>query len=109
VTGNVVVTQHPSVRMPNSSVKMSRTVWWFKLNSLPITVTVKCRSHLTTALTLVILPSVFYVQCLPERGSFSTNSKPSKILYAASKPVPSIQHALHFPILICRKFMLCIH
>jgi hypothetical protein len=36
VTGSVVVMQHPSVRMPSTSVKMPWTVWWFRFNSLPI-------------------------------------------------------------------------
>jgi hypothetical protein len=42
----------------------------------------KCRSDLTRALTLVTFSSVFDVQVLPERGSSSTRSRPSKILYA---------------------------
>ena len=38
-------------RMPNSSVQMLWTVWWFKFNSLPIILIVKRRSDLTRALT----------------------------------------------------------
>ena len=39
---------------------------------------VKRRSDLTTGLALVTFSSVFDVQVLPERGSFSTFSRPSK-------------------------------
>jgi hypothetical protein len=104
VTGSVVVMQHPSGRMTSSSEKMSLTVWWFKFNLLPIIVTVKCRSDLTTALILVIFSSVFDMQGLPKRGSSYTISQPSKMLYAT--PVLSIELTFHKPILIFRKFLL---
>jgi len=45
---------------------------------VPITLTVKRRSDLTRALTLVTFSSVFEVQVLPERGLSSTLSRPSK-------------------------------
>jgi hypothetical protein len=82
VTGSIVVMQHPSVRMPNSLVKMSWTVWWFKFNSLLIILTVKCRSDLTRVPTLVTFSSIFDVQSLPEQGSSFTISRPSNKLSA---------------------------
>jgi len=39
--------------MPHSSVKMSWTAWWFEFKSLPIILTLKRRSDLKWALTLV--------------------------------------------------------
>ena len=64
--------------MPSSKVKISWTVWQFKFNTLLIILTVKHRSDLTRSLTLVTFLSVFDVQGLPERGSSSTLSRPSK-------------------------------
>jgi len=49
-----------------------------QIHPLPIILTGKCRSDLTRALALVIFSSVFDVQGLPERGLFSTFSRPSK-------------------------------
>ena len=60
--------------MPSSSVKMPWTVWSFKFNSLPIILSIKLRSDLTRALTLVTYSSVFDMQGLLERGSSSTLS-----------------------------------
>jgi hypothetical protein len=82
VTRSIVVIQYPSVHMPNSLVKMSWIVWWFKFNPLPIIVTVKCQSDFMRALTLATFSSVFDVQGLPEWGSSFTLSRPSKMLYA---------------------------
>ena len=65
-------------RMPNSSVRMSWMVWWFKFNLLPIILTVKHWSYLMRALILVTFSSVFDVQGLPERGLSATLSRPSK-------------------------------
>jgi hypothetical protein len=79
---NVVVMQHPSVHSPSSLGKLSWMVWWLKFNSLLIILTVKCQSDLMTAITLVTFSSIVYVQGLPERGSSSTISWPSKMLYA---------------------------
>jgi hypothetical protein len=109
VTGSIVVMQYPIVCMPNSSVKMSWTAWWFTFNPLPITVTVKCRSDFTRALTLVTFSSIFDMQGLSEQNSTFIISWPSKMLYATQKPVPSIQHALHKPILRFLKFLLFFH
>jgi len=64
--------------VPSSKVKISWTVWRFKFNTLLIILTVKRRSDLTRSLTLVTFSSVFDVQGLPERGSSSTHSRPSK-------------------------------
>jgi len=64
--------------MPSSKVKISWTVWQFKFNTLLIILTVKRRSDLTRSLTLVTFSSVIDVQGLPERGSSSTHSRPSK-------------------------------
>jgi len=81
--------QHPSVRnlWPDTmnpfyesfkDFTWTRTVWPFKFNTLLIILTVKRRSDLTRSLTLVTFSSVFDVQGLPERGSSSTLSRPSK-------------------------------
>jgi len=64
--------------MPSSKVKISWMVWRFKFNTLLIILTVKRRSYLTRALTLVTFSSVFDVQGLPERRSSSTLPRPSK-------------------------------
>ena len=64
--------------MPSSKVKISWTVWRFKFKTLLIILTVKRVSDLTRSLTLVTFSSVFHVQGLPERGSSSTLSRPSK-------------------------------
>ena len=62
--------------------KFRGTVWRFKFNALLIIPTVKRLSDLTRSLTLVTFSSVFDVQSLPEAGSSSTPSRPSKnILY----------------------------
>jgi hypothetical protein len=74
---------HPRVRMPNSWVKMSWMVWWIKFNSLPIIVTVKCRSDLTRA------GHIFF--CF-----WSARSSRTRFTF-------------HKPILIFRKFMLRFH
>jgi hypothetical protein len=80
LTGSIVVMQHPSVCISSSSVRMSWTVWWFKFKSLPIIVTVRCRSDLMRALPLVTFSSVFDVQGLPERCPY-TIPRPSEMLY----------------------------
>ena len=64
--------------MPISKVKISWTVWRIKFNTLLIILTVKRRSDLTRSITLVTFSSVFDVQGLPQRGSSSTFSRPSK-------------------------------
>jgi hypothetical protein len=53
-----------------------------KFNSLPIKVNVKRRSDFTRGRTLVTFSSVFDLQGLPERGSPSITSRPTKMLYA---------------------------
>ena len=78
MTGSFVVMQHPSVRnlWPGMMNPFSES---FKdLTIVPIIVTVKRRSDLTSALTLVTFSSVFDMQDLPERCSSSTLSRPSK-------------------------------
>jgi hypothetical protein len=82
VTGSVVMMQHPSVCLPNSSVKMLWMVWWFKFNSLPIIVTDICQSDRMRAFTLVIFSSIIDMQGLLEWGSASMISQPYKMLYA---------------------------
>jgi len=64
--------------MLSYKVKISWTVWQLKFNTQLIILTVKRRSDLTRSLILVIFSSVFDVQGLPERGSSSTHSRPSK-------------------------------
>ena len=82
VTGRIAVMQHPGVRnlWPDTMNLLSKswTVWRFKFNTLLIILTVKRRSDLTRSLTLVTFSSVFDVQGLPQRGSSSTLSRPSK-------------------------------
>jgi len=95
--------------MPSSKVKISWTVWRFKFNTLLIILTVERRSDLTRSLTLFTFSSVFDVQGLPERGSSSTLSRPSKNALCHLKPVSLIEHALHKPFLIFRKFLLRFH
>ena len=51
----------------------------------------------------------FDVKSLPERGSFSTPSWSSKNALCHLKTVSLIQHALHKPFSIFRKFMLRFH
>jgi len=78
VTGSVVVMQHPNVRnlWPDMMNPFSES---FKdLTIVPIILTVKLRSDLTTDLTLVTLSSVFDMHGLPEQGLSSTLSRPSK-------------------------------
>ena len=74
MTESVVVMQRPSVRSlwPNTMNPFSET---FKdLTIVPIILTVKRRSDLTRALTLVTFSPVFDMQGLPERG-FSSSVK----------------------------------
>ena len=63
--------------MPIPSVKMSWTVGQFKFQ-LTNDHSVKCRSNLMTAPTLVTFSSVFDLEGLPERGSSSILSRPPK-------------------------------
>jgi len=64
--------------MATSSLEMWWTVVWFKFNSLAIIRTVSRRSDRTRAPTIPTLLSVFEVECLPERGSSSMDSRPSE-------------------------------
>ena len=74
--------QHPSVRnlWPDTMNPFSEswTTWRFKFNTLLIILTAKRRSDLTRSLTMVTFSTVFDVQGLPQRGSPSTLSRPSK-------------------------------
>ena len=64
--------------MPNSWVKMTWMIQWFKFNSLLIILTVKNWSDLPRSLTLFTFLSFFDMQDLPEWGLSSTLSRPSK-------------------------------
>jgi len=78
VTGSTVVMQHPSVRNLWLDTMNPFSESFKDLTIVPITLTVKRRSDLMTALILVTFSSVFDVHGLPERGLSSTISQPSK-------------------------------
>jgi hypothetical protein len=86
--------------MINFSVKMSWTVWWFKISLLQIILTVKRRSDHTTALTLLTFSSVFDAQFLSERGSSFTHTRPCK------NALCHVKTSLLKAVLIFRKFLL---
>jgi len=83
--------------MSKSCVKILWTVIRFKFNSLLIILSVNRRSDLTRDLTLSTLSSVFEVDSLPARGSYSTCSRPSKKDCSIRTLVPWIENVLHKP------------
>jgi len=66
VTANVVVMQHPSVRNLWPDMMNPFSELFNDLMIVPIILTVKRQSDLTTAITLVTFSSVFDVHGLPE-------------------------------------------
>jgi hypothetical protein len=84
------------------------TNWWFKLNSLPLILTVKRQSVLTTNHS----GHIFFRFCRAisfRRCSYSTISHQAKIPPATYKLVLSIQKALIKTTLFFHNFLLCFH